>query len=250
MANNLELHQSSLSTYLMCPKRFYYKYIQRFETPAPGAAFVGSAFHYAVSRGLKLVRENKRDELTPEFMEAVITEELETGENYAKTSPGWNGEIQWESPKEREIETTRALAAQAAEHLRVLHPVMIEQYIRIEIESTFCGGTIDGFDADVGLLEFKTSKRPWSMDRIHKNLQLTFYFMLLKSWGPAQMHIAVKSSKDYQVWNTQRNKTQIDYLKYEIISPVVLQIQQGNFPCCDPTSWWCSEKWCPQAIFI
>lgn len=243
--SDFELHQSSLKTYLMCPKKFQFEYIEERPVPASGEVYLGSAFHYAVSEALLRTNKKIKEALTEEAIGTIFLEEMDSGESYAKLSPRWNGEILASKEElERLKQEGLGMLQNALPHLRQLNPVMIETYLRVQVDSFYCGGRIDLYDLERGLIDFKTASRRWNQERVDTNIQMTFYALLLGGATNGEMHIAVRNG-GYDIFTTQRNKAQITYLKENLILPVMKQIDAGVFPACDPESWWCSEKWCP-----
>ena len=248
---DFELHQSSLTSWLRCPQAFYFNYIEGGDRPTAGAAFLGAAVHYAINIMLKNIQAGK-EALSLDDVHQAYNQEFDSGEDYRRSSPRWDGTIHWvddDLPAESK-QLGWELLRSGYPSINKIQPVLVELALHSEIEiesgALKIGGRIDAFDVSGSLIDFKTAGRAYTQRTADATLQLTFYAMLLRGPTSAAMHILVKNAKrQYQILNTHRDENSILFLRQNIIEPFVKTVSAGIFWCCDPdTNYLCTPKYC------
>lgn len=238
------LSYSSISTYLLCPRSWRYRYIDKVETPVSPALVFGSAFHDALEAYVK----DKESPLAHHW-------------NTAWKAQTESRDVSWD--KEPAAYDVLGIAMFSKEEtvqvVDAIKPLMINDYPMIEerVELRVPGvpvpviGFIDVIEKDGIPADFKTSARSWTQKRADDELQPTFYLAALNQLGfemnPDLMfryYVFVKNAKKpaLQIWETQRTAADLFWL-FGLVRDVWGGIAREVFPP-NPTTWKCSPKWC------
>ena len=235
------LSYSSVNTYLMCPRSWKYRYIDKVPAPTSPALIFGSAFHKTIEAFLT------RD--TSEPLEAIWCEQ-------------WAAKVDEESNIAWSSDTTGNLNAMGIkmfsdidiiatiEALRPADPENIERFVELRVPGVPIPivGYID-FITGAGIpCDFKTSSKKWYGDKAASEMQPLFYLAALNQadhdCDMRFRHYVFTKTKApaLQVFDTQRTLGEILWL-FGLIREVWKAIEAEVFPP-NPDTWKCSEKLC------
>lgn len=251
----MRISYSGLETFIQCPAKYKYQFIDRIRTPKSKEAVFGTLIHEC----LKMFHNPSRatppseDELLKYFTEkwdgALYQDQQEESfafhqgiqvlKNYCLNNQGNEFnivalEIPFETPIVAEIKDV-------AIPRRELHQIT---------------GRIDRIDklpdGSFEVIDYKTSKRMPSQEEVDKNLQLSVYILgLYQRWPGLQKEsrpakLSLYFLKHGEKISTSRDNQQINESK-EIIVSLINQIKQSKFePRQNPLCGWCSfQPHCP-----
>lgn len=243
------LSYSSINTYLLCPRFWRFRYLNKIEMPTSAALIFGSAFHNTIEDYVR-TRSDPNDcagELTA-FWQRHWTAQLEQPIDWGTDTPEemCNLGVRMFSDPD-----TIALVDS-------LKPLVIEEQPRIElrIEATVPSvpvpiiGYVDMIEHDGIPCDFKTSARSWNQDKANSEMQPTFYLAALNQAGydhnpelRFRHYIFVKTKKPkVQIWESHRTVADLFWL-FGLVRDVWHGIEVGVFPP-NPGTWKCSPKYC------
>lgn len=242
------LSYSSISTWLICPRSWKYKYIEKVPTPTSASLIFGSAIHDAVE---KYIEARSSGQSTPlkQLWPTAWNTQLENSQSIA-----WDDN----TPESLYNEGLRMLCApdivKAIDNLTCLvdeHGPYIERKIELRVPDVPIPviGFIDMIDTHGIPTDFKTSSKSWTMDKAQGEIQPLFYLAALTQScvNDHQLkfrHVVFVRTKapQIQVIESQFTFNDIFWL-LEMIAKVWAAISENHFPC-NPLAWCCSEKWC------
>ena len=239
------LSYSSISTYLLCPRSWRYRYIDKVEAPVSPALVFGSAFHDALETYIK----NRETPLAHHWTHAWSSQ-LEQRETISWDKEPYTYE---------DLGTAMFSNADTVSVIDAIQPLRVNDYPVIEerVELKVPGvpvpviGFVDIIEEDGVPGDFKTSARSWTQKRANDELQPTFYLAALNQLGfelnPDLMfryYVFVKNAKkpQLQIWETQRTAADMFWM-FGTVREVWQGIERHVFPP-NPTTWKCSPKWC------
>ncbi|MFO7742773.1 MAG: PD-(D/E)XK nuclease family protein, partial [Anaerolineae bacterium] len=176
------LSYSSINTYLLCPRAWRYRYLDKVDVPTSPALIFGSAFHEAVEQYLTM--RHSGDELpVAELFDATWETQLEQ-----------NDDVDWgDDSEESLLETaTRMLTDDSiVAQIDALRPLIIdnapviEKYVTITVPGVPIPivGYIDIITDDGIPGDLKTSGRKWYGDKAEQEMQPVFYLAALNQEG-------------------------------------------------------------------
>jgi len=241
------LSYSSISTYLMCPRSWRFRYLDKMEAPTSPALVFGSAFHEAVEEYIVTPRGP-----LPEHWSQCWREQLQDRDNIA-----W-GKDSAESLHDLGYAMLSEPGVQGV--IEAIRPatnkdgkILIEEKIELRVPGVPVPiiGYIDVIEEGGVPADFKTSARSWGQNRAHEELQATFYLAALNQMQTPLNHemrfryyVFVKNAKRPQVEirDTQRTAADLFWL-FGLVRDVWGAIEAGAFPP-NPNTWKCSPKWC------
>lgn len=240
------LSYSSISTWLICPRSWKYKYIEKVPTsPSPALVF-GSAVHDTIE---EYVGETERRYSLAELWPFKWQAQLEL-----------NPDIIWsdETPEGLHNDGLRLLSAPdvvtTIDGLNILRDdngPYIERKIELRVPDVPIPiiGYIDLMAEDGVPMDLKTSSKSWNADKASSETQPLFYLAALMQAGNTThrmrfRHIVLVKTKTPQIQILESTFTigNIFWL-LEMIHTVWGAIREGHFPC-NPTGWKCSSTWC------
>lgn len=257
------LSYSSISTYLLCPRAWRYRYIERVKVPTAPALVFGSAVHTAIEDYI-------RARVDPELSEE---RDVPISDRFAaswKIRVETEREIAWDSKNSADsmaklgatmcggpIEVTGGGPKRGLRNLSVflndLKPLIVDDQPVVEkrVEFTVPGvpipiiGYIDMIASDGVPIDFKTAGRAWYSKKAHSELQPAFYLLALMQEGYTanpdgrfRYIIVTKTKKTkVQVIDTKRTVEQLFWLM-ELIRETWQAIEAGVFPP-NPLGWKC-----------
>ncbi len=212
------LSYSSISTYEQCPLKWKLHYIDRIpEEPKPYFTF-GTVMH-DVMEYFYVEKENGKIK-GPRFSAPPLNELLSY---YASI---WSSEG-YESPEQEE--NYRKLGEKIIEEYRREHsenftmPIATEHYFMMDVGGVKVRGYIDRVDKlgpdSVAILDYKTSKNPFSLPYVERSEQLALYQMAFEELHNKRVErlslYHLRSNMDFSVG--RRPKEMIDSLRDKII---------------------------------
>ena len=238
------LSYSSISTYLLCPRSWRYRYIDKVETPSSPALVFGSAFHDALEAYIK----DGKTPLAQHWTQAWSAQTESRDVSWDKDPDTYEDLGAAMFSKEETVQVVDAIKP-----LRINDYPMIEERVELRVPGVPVPviGFIDAIEEDGIPADFKTSARSWSQKKAEDELQPTFYLAALNQLGfemnPDLMfryYVFVKNAKkpQVQIWETQRTAADLFWL-FGLIQEAWRAIKAEVFPP-NPTTWKCSPKWC------
>ncbi len=231
----IELSATRITTYMDCPLKYRFRYVERIEPEAiaPALAF-GSCFHRAV----KYFHTRLMQGDTPDIrdIEIAFIDEWEA----AQTVPiAWNGE----TPLMLERQGLEMLAAYVNAFDDTTPAQAVESEFRAPVVNLTSGevladivlvGIIDRLDGEASPVELKTASKTWSQHMADSSLQMTLYsyYAALTTQKPlinGRFEIVTKcKSPKVQTFRTQRAPHHFDQL-YRTIEMIAESIATGIF---------------------
>lgn len=222
---------SQVRLYQTCPKKYYYSYVEKIQTPVNDKIFLGIVFHAVIESFFKEKIEREEPSIH-KLMECFsnLFEEKQKGM-----------EITWEFSQK---ETTRRGKAFIDHFLReiapTVQPLMVEKELLAEIPGVEIPlkGIIDLVETDFSITDFKTTTAKWSKNRIKSAyLQVVLYrYLFEKNFGNviSQLRFKILYSRDthirHQEVNIKARDLDQDYQQmFAIVKYVVDNINQGVF---------------------
>jgi CRISPR/Cas system-associated exonuclease Cas4 (RecB family) len=239
---------SQLTTYLQCPRQYYYQYIQAipWKTTPPAVAF-GDVTHKAIEAINKSLMDGK----------SINREESVTIFNDGWVAKVESENIEWKFADEsadllvkgRELiglyhdnfKTSKTRAAELEFRLPILDPAT-----GLFIESHDVVGKIDAIFEDGTIIEIKTNSKTPSQVDIDTNLQLTAYsFAYRMLYGIPEdnlMVISLIKTKEPQIVCLKTARNEASYTRlFKLIESVLKSIEHGLFYCNQLNIWGCKS---------
>lgn len=240
------LSYSSISTWLMCPRSFKYKYVEKIPTPTSPALIFGSAVHDTVE---EYISETEHRYALAELWPFKWNAQLEENKDIS-----WNDD----TPEGLHNEGLRLLSS--PDIVKVVDALTcmvdeqgpcIERKVELRVPDVPIPivGYIDMIGTDGVPHDLKTSAKSWNTDKARSEIQPLFYLAaLLQSGNNLHQlrfrHVVFVKTKtpQVQVLESAFTFSEIFWL-LEMVKSVWLAIEVGIFPC-NPTGWKCSKDWC------
>ena len=246
----IDIHQSWLKTYLMCPERAR-RTMQEGDDWETDAANIGTACH----AGIEHVIEYKRDEDYQLSVEDAIAASLRA---WDEIEPGITHWIQNTPQGARNL----VAMCTAGWYHDILPRLIIDQSSRVEqrfrvllsegfTERIYLAGTLDYIDSR-GIWDWKTANRDYKQWEYQRwGVQPTAYAhgAVKSGWltYPVRFNFAVmkklKTKFGAEVVATQRHGTEVNWLR-EMVHRALRSSGSEAWDMRDE-GWWCSAKWCP-----
>ncbi len=236
------LSPSSVKTFISCPRKWAYRYVEKLKTPKTARQIKGTAVDRAASWNLEQKIETGRDEDAEhmaEVAEHVFRSEID--------GQGGRDECNWkdESLPTGLDSTVKLTVLHREKHAPLIDPADVQLELHRKLPNGWdFEGHLDFVDTRGVVGDFKTAKRRWRQGRADKDLQATGYGYLLDrpiDFGFWTL-IDTGKSRYEEVLTTQRTTAQQDWLETAALD-IADSIEAGSFPP-NPDSYLCSEKWC------
>ena len=226
----MTLRQTAIRTYLECPLRFRFEYLDRIPHRASAALAFGRAFH----RTLERFHREQVTKLTPAhllFHQVWAQVLIEDRPHFEKNT------------QEREYAAlgpelmTLYLACPLAQR----EPLLLEYHFALELHGHTLTGTLDRLDdtpAGLVLVDYKTGKRRPNQALLDDDLQFTLY-----SWGVTETLGLPVARCEYlhlrkmETFVTHRGPEHFQRLREDILPSVFRGLEAGVFP--PSPSFWC-----------
>lgn len=239
------LSASSVGTYMKCPKRWRYHYVDKIKPDKTSVHLVfGSVIHNTIERYIS----SKRPPLAKPF-------------DYH-----WNaklqecGEVEYYGDDQKsyeELGKNMLTSKSVIDTFCEMKPFcqgelpMIEHYLEFDIDGVSVPiiGCVDIVESDKIAVDLKTSSRQWRVGREYEGLQPPLYVLGLQTTGfdcqnKFRYYVLVKKAP----YIVQRIEFGVSprwiERTVEQVRHVWRGIQASAFPECDASCWWCSKKRC------
>jgi len=248
------IHQSTLNMALRCGEQFRRRYVEGEIIPPSIAAARGTGVHGANEVNLKYKLEKKQDLPLDDLKDA-------TRDRYVKTiSSGIYLPREERSAKKRLLnqglnDALRCTKIYRQDVAPEIKPVAIEQPFLLDVGLELpLAGRMD-YQEEPKVGDLKTAAIKWNDDRIFKEIQAILYpFVHEQTRGVRPefiYHILIaRRGKDgsptSEELQTQKLiPTDEDYKAlFAKLRMFIKMVQTGTFLPANPSSWWCSPKWC------
>ena len=248
MADVDHLSYSSVTTYLMCPRSWRFRYAERVKAPVGPALVFGSAFHAAVEQHLQQVAVgggvDTPADLWPETWREQIGSERKTIE-WGASTPEEFAELGMRMLSAKSVvEGLQEIAAK----MDATSTIELRCELRVPGVPVPIIGYIDVITNDGIPGDFKTAARVWSQDKAEGETQGLFYLAALNQMGREppwvfRHYVTTKANAPkFEMFETCFSPRQIMWL-FDMIGGVWRAIEAGVFPP-NPTGWKCSPKYC------
>lgn len=256
LVNNLSY--SSVNTWLLCGKSWWWRYVEKPRVKVPVALPFGSAIHSTVQLYIAARAEGHEvkplAELWPDCWQRALHEKRN------------RNNIKWDRTYDHYTDLGASMlnapdvtaAVEDIEPMMETFSMLPDETAIIEkkIEFTVPGvdvpiiGYIDTIESDGVPVDFKTAGRKWGKGKEHTTIQADFYLLGLNAEGydlnpnmQFRFYILTKTkSPTCQILDTVRTWGDL-FFTMETIKGIWEAIQAGIFPL-NPTGWKCSKKYC------
>ncbi len=250
------LSHSSVNTYLMCPKSWQFRYIEKPRVKVAVALPFGTAIHKAIQTYIAAKVEGHDVkplvDLWPDCWHGALHE------------PRNADNIKWDRTYDHytNLGASMLSAPDVVAAIEGIEPLLVPipgeplPYVEYRVEFRVPGvpvpviGYIDMIEVDGVPVDFKTAARKWSKGKEHTEMQTDFYLLGLNYEGydlnpnlQFRYYIFTKTkSPTCQILDTVRCWGDLLFTM-QTIKEVWEAIQAGAFPP-NPTTWKCGPKWC------
>jgi CRISPR/Cas system-associated exonuclease Cas4 (RecB family) len=253
------LSHSSINTYMLCPKSWWYRYIKKPEVPISAALPFGTAIHKTIQYHLNLKVLNPNQPL-PSLVGLWST-------HWEHTLAEQRREITWDKSQAtyNKLGLDMLKSDSVINAIDAIKPIfapldtpdgfgraVLTEY---KVDFTVPGvpvpivGYIDIIASDNVPIDFKTAGRKWSRGKEHFELQPDFYLAGLNQENfvvpenKFRYYILTKTkTPTCLVLETQRTWSQI-FWTFQTIREIWQAIQAGSFAP-DTTCWKCRPEYC------
>ncbi len=163
------LSVSQVKTYLLCPLKYFYRYVQRLPTPKSSELALGSAVHSALEVNFTQKVQSREDlplaQVTDAFSDAWKMQVPETAFD------------QEEKPGQIKDEGVRIVGHYHSTVSPDIQPQRVEEKFELAFENapyTFVG-RVDLVDSRGLIIDHKTTKRAPTPEQVRQDFQLTAY---------------------------------------------------------------------------
>ena len=242
------LSYSSISLYLLCPRAWKFRYVEKVAVSTSPALVFGSAFHETIE----------------EYIAKQATGDLDTGLSEI-WERNWRAKLESEPDIDWGTESPDILAKDGKRILQTKEIVetldelarnfdeksSLEKFVSLRVPGVPVPvvGYIDIITADGIPGDFKTAARAWGADKAQNETQSLFYLAALNQEGDDRHgwrfrhYVFTKTAKPrVQVLEHRHTAEEVFWL-FENIASVWRGIEAGVFPC-RPGTWKCSPKYC------
>ncbi len=222
------LSVSQVKTYLLCPLKYFYRYVRRLPSPKTSAAALGSAVHAALEVNFTQKVQTQLDLPLPSvadaFSDAWVAQVPETA-----FTPD-------EQPGSLKDEGVTIVSAYHTTISPTIQPKQVEHPFELTFENapyTF-RGRVDLVDVQDRIVDHKTTKRAPTPEQVAQDLQLTAYDLahtVLERRPAAGLRLDVmvrtKTPKILQLSTTRTPRDHARFLK--LLGHVAQGIQSALF---------------------
>jgi len=163
------LSVSQVKTYLLCPLKYFYRYIQRLPTPPSSELTLGRSVHAALETNFRQKVTTQQDLPLAHVTDAFS----DTWEQEAKETAFEDGE----KPGQIKDEGIKILGVYHPTVSPTIQPKAVEQPFELafaNVPYTF-KGKIDLVDVQDRIIDHKTTKRAPTPEQVKQDVQLTAY---------------------------------------------------------------------------
>jgi hypothetical protein len=255
------LSYSSISTYQLCPKSWYFRYIEKPPVAASPTLLFGSAFHDTIQAAIKARAAGDLFHVADYWPDAWAQRVRDTEGRDQEIA--WNGAdfdgLLRDGFDMLACDGTEAFLSGFTPMLNSDGQPVIEQEIWLSIPGLpkRIKGFIDARSADGTCYDFKTSSRAWTQQKANEEAQPSFYVAALSQSG--EMPFAAGQPRVFRhvVWQKpsgRARKVQVQVIEsartgrdvfalFRNVAEVWKGIEAESFPCSTGT-WKCNPKYC------
>lgn len=242
------LSYSSINAWLLCPRSWRYRYVDKVETPKSANLVFGSCFHETIESYLRGQCQGTMPDILSTWQRLWNSETAEATIDWGDSTPEQlsNDGVQMLTHKD-----TTALFSTLQPLMENGEPV-IEHKVTLRVPGVPLPiiGYIDMRDVEGVPYDFKTSARAWTLDKVDGELQPLFYLAALAQAGdrlnPKRRfkHLVFVKTKTPQVQTLEAMHSAAELLwLMDLIRSVWLGIQAEAFPP-NVNGWKCSARYC------
>jgi len=241
--DKMRISFSGVSTYLKCPKQYYFRYVEgRKDIPAI-ALMEGSSHHTAFEKNNRHKMEKSKDlpakTITDIFMSSLrdrvkSEEKFDWGEDSEDTL--FRRAKVWHSDYVNRIAPS-------------IKPEFVEEKFEKEVEVGKFPFILSGVPDLVysgKVSDYKTTSPYGYTNRkreINDDLQLSYYSFATKCKKVENICLVKKATPEIGVISSVRSKANIEWA-LQVAKAVLVNIQKEAFGMTNPTNWWCSSLYC------
>lgn len=179
----LIIRPTGVQTYLSCPRKYFFGYVENAPRLVSAALAIGSAFHKAAEVLAAALKARRRPITVLEEAEATIEESLALEQTLGDADPD---DDRFDTAKDVAIGLVRAAAEAIPESWE---PALVEEAAVLPITPDVAvRGTTDLVLKDGTIVDFKTRARKTSPHEIRRDLQFTAYAMIRNHADGKQYH--------------------------------------------------------------
>jgi len=218
------LSYSQIRTYLICPRKYSFNYVEEISVPLNDKLLLGTLVHETLERYFRL--RLKGGGAGPEEMEGWFIEEFLQARD--------NREILWSDQPERVRKRGAGMIRHFIHDLASdFSPLMVEKELEAPLDGCPVNlrGVIDLVEEDLTITDFKTATARWSRSRLrHSSLQMVVYKYLFESvFGNAnsRQRFCVMYSRKGEVVRSQFLEVQAGPEDREHLFRVIAYVAEG-----------------------
>ena len=231
------ISHSQIDMYLGCPRRWYYKYIERKAERPSGNLIQGSAYHKAleinftqkisttVDLPLDEVLDVCSDAVDIELIKAKNIDSLWAPEPYLKDSS---------------IGLTKEYHTRYAPGVL---PLEVEKSITTIVHNTKVICRVDLIDENLVVIEHKTAARKYTQEKVDGMIQLSAEAFALATPIECEVHVALKH-KTPSVQKLYTRRTVDDILWWRELAVNVIRGMENEVYPPNPGTWLCTPEYC------
>lgn len=233
------LSASSISTFLRCPRRWWFKYVAKLPEPSDMGLVAGSSFHDVAEHVMNLRLQGFDLPSGPE------AEDLARGYVDERSAKAGLADEDIIIASDRSARQSRAWVEKVAPDM---NPVSVEDKFDTIIEGVRVIGRFDLVDADGICHDWKTKARKPTEDEHMRSVQSEVYARVHD--GPIGYTYLIDRPKEgsadvvRRLIQNHNDLTQLKEMAEESISDTARSIRSGVFPR-RRDHHMCSQKWCP-----
>jgi RecB family exonuclease len=237
-----------IETFLRCPRKYRFRYVEKVRTPPSGATVLGRTWHKVLEQnyrqkirsGQDLSLEAMEELFLDHFYQALLHEEI--------------AYHPWESPEKIK---EQGLAVVAEHHRRIsphVHPQFVEERFVLSLGDDFpfdLAGVWDLIEQDGTIVDHKaySERSVPTQEDLDKGLQFTAYALAYRAiHGKVEprlrLDVVIKSKKPQAVqFHTKRTNDQCRWF-LRLLEQVAQAIHAGSFYP-NPADRFCGPLFCP-----
>jgi hypothetical protein len=243
---------SRLGMYEKCGEQYRRRYIEGEKIP-PGIALVkGTGVHGGAKGNFRQKIVSREDLPRKDIVEISVTSYEEALSKGGLSLTKEEESIGYHKVVAQGKDGVVTLSGLYADEMAPAYqPLLVEedQLVTVPSSEYDLKGIIDLVDAQESVIDLKTGSKKKNEDEVHTSEQLTFYALLYKA-KTGRLPTSVRLEVLIDTKKPQRQplvgyRTMEDLgLLISRINAMTNGIKKGVFIPTQPTSWWCSERWC------